>query len=698
MSNKNESSRSSGSKGKNIAIGCGGALVCCVIAVMLLNSEQGASVIAYGTMMSLIAFGVRFIFSDFFEDYGWYVWGGIAVLAFFMGIVKPVNTEKKGGDEPTTVAQTDAEADTKSSKNNKLDTAKKEKKVSEKTKAEVAQEAPRPTVEEALAELDELVGLTSVKEEVRKLTSLIQVAQQRAEAGLKVANVSYHMVFTGNPGTGKTTVARIMAKIFNALGILKKGHLVETDAGGLLGSHVGETAEKTNALVDSALGGVLFIDEAYMLAESGYGKEAIATLLKRMEDDRDNLVVIMAGYTNEMREMLELNPGVKSRINRYIDFPDYTNEELCAIFRMQAKKNQYTLSPELEEQLDKAMAKWTRHRDKQFGNARFVRNLFEKAVEQQALRIISEMPNVTVEQLTTLKPQDLGIGVDDSASRPSLEEALAELDQLIGLKEVKAEVHKLADFCKIAQEREAAGLKVAELSYHCIFVGNPGTGKTTVARSIAKVYHALGILKKGHLVETDRSGLVAEYVGQTAIKTNKLIDEALDGVLFIDEAYTLAGGGPNDYGQEAIATLLKRMEDDRSRLVVILAGYPDDMQRFLDSNPGLTSRFSRIIHFPDYTADELADLFRFYAKRNHYELSPDVEKWLNNAMANSTKNRDRNFGNGRWVRNLFEKALERQAIRLAETTGHTEQELRTLELSDVGITISSPQKPEKSKE
>ena len=674
-------------KGKNVAIGCGGALAFCVLVAVILNSDQSSSAIAYGIVMSIFALVARGIFNDFFEDYGWYVWGGIAALALLLGIVKPLNTSS---DKPNAdiVEQAGETAGDKTTEQVKAAEAK-----AEKGAMTAETEMPRPTVEEALAELDELVGLTSVKEEVHKMASLMQVAQQRKAAGLKVANVSYHCVFTGNPGTGKTTVARIMAKIYNALGILEKGHLVETDAGGLLGSHVGETAEKTSKLVDSALGGVLFIDEAYMLADSGYGKEAIATLLKRMEDDRDHLVVILAGYTNEMREMLELNPGVKSRINRYIEFPDYTNEELCAIFRMQAKKNQYTLSPELEEQLDKAMAKWTRHRDKQFGNARFVRNLFEKAVEQQALRL-AEMTNITAEQLATLEPQDLGIGVDDSASRPSLEEALAELDQLIGLKEVKAEVHKLADFCKIAQEREEAGLKVAELSYHCVFVGNPGTGKTTVARSIAKVYHALGILKKGHLVETDRSGLVAEYVGQTAIKTNKLIDEALDGVLFIDEAYTLVNGSQNDYGHEAIATLLKRMEDDRARLVVILAGYPDDMKRFMESNPGLTSRFSRVIHFPDYTADELADLFRFYAKRNHYELSPDVEKYLNNAIANSTKNRDRNFGNGRWVRNLFEKALERQAIRLAETTGHTEQELRTLELKDVGITVTPARKAE----
>ena len=668
------------SKGQDIALGCLGFIVFCIVACLLLNSEQDSSAIAYAIILSCCVWVIRLFASDFFRRYGWYVWGGLAVLSLILGYAKPIESTENSADESDVVAEQS------SGKSAETETAKPPTSTAPSPSTKVGQ-PPRPTVEEALAELDELIGLTTVKAEVHKMASLMEVAQKRKDAGLKVANVSYHCVFTGNPGTGKTTVARIMAKIYNALGILEQGHLVETDAGGLLGSHVGETAEKTNQLVDSALGGVLFIDEAYMLADSGYGKEAIATLLKRMEDDRDRLVVIMAGYTNEMREMLELNPGVKSRINRYIEFPDYTNAELCAIFRMQAKKNQYTLSPELEEQLDKAMAKWTRHRDKQFGNARFVRNLFEKAVEQQALRV-AEIPNITAEQLAMLEPQDLGIGVDDSASRPSLDEALAELDQLIGLKEVKAEVHKLADFCKIAKEREEAGLKVAELSYHCVFVGNPGTGKTTVARSIAKVYHALGILKKGHLVETDRSGLVAEYVGQTAVKTNKLIDEALDGVLFIDEAYTLASGGQNDYGAEAIATLLKRMEDDRARLVVILAGYPDDMKRFLDSNPGLTSRFSRVINFPDYTADELADLFRFYAKRNHYELSADVEKWLNNAIANSTKKRDRNFGNGRWVRNLFERALERQAIRLAETTGHTEQELRTLELQDVGIKIT----------
>ena len=190
------------------------------------------------------------------------------------------------------------------------------------------------------------------------------------------------------------------------------------------------------------------------------------------------------------------------------------------------------------------------------------------------------------------------------------DEALAELDALVGLESVKAEVKKLASFVKISEERKKAGLKVPPMSYHMVFTGNPGTGKTTVARIMAKIFRSLGVLKKGHLVETDRSGLVAGYVGQTAEKTNEIIDKALDGVLFIDEAYALTEDGGKGYGGEAIATLLKRMEDERDRLIVVVAGYTEEMKKFIDANPGLKSRFNRYIEFPDYSAAELAEMFR----------------------------------------------------------------------------------------
>jgi AAA+ superfamily predicted ATPase len=267
----------------------------------------------------------------------------------------------------------------------------------------------------------------------------------------------------------------------------------------------------------------------------------------------------------------------------------------------------------------------------------------------------------------------------------TLEAVLEELNDLIGLGEVKAEVEKFAKFIKVARMRQAEGLKVAPVSYHMVFTGNPGTGKTTVARIMAKIYRALGVVENGHLVETDRGGLIAQYVGQTAIKTGKVIDFALDGVLFIDEAYAITEGGEQGYGGECIATLLKRMEDDRDRLVVIVAGYPEEMKRFIDSNPGLESRFTRYIHFPDYTAEELAAIFRQQAEKNQYVLSEDVERWLDPAMALWTKDRDRKFGNGRYVRNLFEKTVERQAMRVSEMENPTKEDLMTLTRKDVGI-------------
>lgn len=242
---------------------------------------------------------------------------------------------------------------------------------------------------------------------------------------------------------------------------------------------------------------------------------------------------------------------------------------------------------------------------------------------------------------------------------------MKELDKMIGLGSVKEEIKTLYNFVKIQKMREESGMKTSSVSYHCVFTGNPGTGKTTVARIVAEIYRDLGILKKRHLVETDRSGLVAEYVGQTAVKTNKIIDSALDGVLFIDEAYSLSEGGQGDFGKEAIATLLKRMEDDRDRLVVILAGYSSNMKGFIDTNPGLQSRFNRYINFPDYTASELFDIFLSSVKKNEYTISEDAEAKLKCVLDKAVNEKDENFGNGRFVRNLFEKTIQHQANRIS---------------------------------
>ena len=260
-----------------------------------------------------------------------------------------------------------------------------------------------------------------------------------------------------------------------------------------------------------------------------------------------------------------------------------------------------------------------------------------------------------------------------------------ELDELIGLGSVKEEVRSLANFVKLQKQREAQGLKTAKVSYHLVFYGSPGTGKTTVARIVGRIYKDLGVLKKGHTVETDRAGLCGQYVGQTGPKTDSVIAKALDGVLFIDEAYSLVpeGGAGNDYGQEAISTILKRMEDYRDRLVVIVAGYKNEMQRFIDSNPGLQSRFNRYIDFPDYSGDELSQIFKMYMKKNQYTLSKEAETYLKERFDYAVAHKDRNFGNARYARNVFEKSIQAQANRLANEKDLDKDKLTELTVDDL---------------
>tara|TARA_R100000027_G_scaffold683_2_gene781 strand:+ start:7414 stop:8775 length:1362 start_codon:yes stop_codon:yes gene_type:complete len=280
---------------------------------------------------------------------------------------------------------------------------------------------------------------------------------------------------------------------------------------------------------------------------------------------------------------------------------------------------------------------------------------------------------------SNLTPTASSAVLPDIPSRPPIEKVISELDRLIGLQGVKTEIKRLAGFLEIQKQRSAASLQVADISLHIVFSGAPGTGKTTVARIVAKIYHSLGFLQRGHLIETDRSGLVGQYVGHTAKKTNEAVDRAIGGVLFIDEAYSLARSSDgSDFGGEAIDTLVKRMEDERHQLVVIVAGYPTEMQEFLDSNPGLRSRFNTHLDFENYSASELCKIFAMFCKNNDYRLSPEAEEKLLHIFERETSLAGSSFGNGRYARNLFEQIIRNHAFRLSRRRGPLDRETLAL--------------------
>lgn len=556
------------------------------------------------------------------------------------------------------------------------------------TESLTAEEVNQETLDQALFELNELTGLAGVKTEINNLIALVKLNKIKQERGLESSKVSLHMVFSGNPGTGKTTAARLIGRIFRAMGLLKKGHLVEVARAGLVAEYVGQTAIKTNEAIDAAIDGILFIDEAYALnkGDNDFGSEAIETLLKRMEDDRDRLVVIIAGYTDEMKDFVNSNPGLKSRFAIHLHFQDYSVVELLDIFRKIILKTEHQLTPEAEDFAGKYFEFLCKSKDKYFGNARDIRNLVDDIMKIQSVRL-NLSTEWSDEELKTIIKQDIVNTVKDDFTEEktlSIDELLSELNTLTGLDNIKQEIHKLVSFLKVEQLRKENGLPIQQVSLHSVFYGPPGTGKTTVARLLGKIYKSMGLVAKGHIVETSRQDLVAAYVGQTAIKTGKKIDDALNGVLFIDEAYSLTNkGGGSDFGDEAIETLLKRMEDDRDKLVVIVAGYTDEMNQMLDTNPGLRSRFSHYFYFKSYTAPELVKIFKSICQANRNVLDPEAEEKLLAIFDIEINKRSKSFGNARFARNLFEAAVTQLANRVVSANHLDKEALITIKTIDL---------------
>lgn len=528
--------------------------------------------------------------------------------------------------------------------------------------------------------LSGVIGMEEVKQFIRTQYTVLQANKKRKKANIDVDTTqSLNMIFAGNPGTGKTTMARIVADMLHSMDILKSGQLIETDKGGLVAQYVGHTAKKTEEVFRSALGGVLFIDEAYAITNdgSGFGQECVDTLVKLIEDYRGEIVVILAGYSREMSDFLKANSGLESRFPLRIDFPDYSAAEMFEIGKQMISARGFVIQGnDAEKALEEEIARLKRHATASSGNGRMVRNLIDDVIRRQSSRIAKE--DVPSEDLTAILPADVRLEPNDTA-RFDLDK---ELSQVIGLDSVKKYIRSLNARLRLQAERKKAGLKTdTTQTMHMIFAGNPGTGKTMMARTVADLLSNMNMIQSNKLIETDRSGLVAGYVGQTAIKTRQVIETALGGVLFIDEAYALAQGGENDFGQEAIDTLVKMMDDNRDRLVVILAGYSEDMKSFLDKNAGLQSRFANVIEFPDYSTDELMQMAENLYADQGYVLSEGGKAVLRGKIEIARENKQ--FGNGRYVRNLFERSLNNQALRLSVESDYTKESLTVVTENDI---------------
>lgn len=508
--------------------------------------------------------------------------------------------------------------------------------------------------------LNALVGLDRVKEEFKKLHTLSK------NKGAK-SRMRLHFAFVGNPGTGKTTVANLTAELLYSMGLIKKNKIVVVSQTDIISIYAGESAQRMREKIEEAKGGILFIDEAYFLVsqagESTRQQQSLETLMVAMENNASDLSVIFAGYEKEIDTLLNSNPGLASRVPYRFVFDDYTDNELMQIFLNLVAEEELTLGKDAYDTLLDRIS--IARSDENFGNARTVANLFQQ---------------VTAVRLNKPKDQDIITKADILATMPVSK--AVDLNQMIGLDTIKQELAAFESRVKYIKYLREKNISVPAPNLHMLFLGNPGTGKTTVAKKIADCLYQIGVLKKNNLVIAERKTLVDEHIGGTAIKTGKLIQKALNGVLFVDEAYSLAPkDSGKDFGREAIETLITAMEEHKDRLVVIFAGYRKEMSRFLQSNAGISSRIGFKFYFPDYSTEELTEMFKRKLQSSGFVISDEALESVKKLMDYFSK--VENFGNGRFVDRIIDSTINKRSLRTYGTKFNDIEKCDVPRVSDI---------------